>query len=309
MEQKKLKYLQPNNGTWFYRRSVPTELLEHPYWEGKKFWSTSLNLLTDAPQDAVNDAWNRCNSQFNDIVETIRDRNIHVLNEIDLERRATSLLKMYDLKPGDGDPSLQDVDKYGVKANNHMHFVDAVADNVQPFQDLMEWSKQEGYKDLGRPFPANKIPAELQVSERAWILFTNPAPTTKPVQFGDLWPLYERQKQLNMHDRNNMNKRVRWERFYQVVGDDVVTTQAINEGMRTWKEQRLRDGKVQDQTINKELRQIVALLNHAKRELALELNWVTPKIEIHTQERERLVILEHHYRQIFNHITDTKQIR
>ena len=101
-----MKYLQPNNGTWFYRRSVPTELLEHPYWEGKKFWSTSMNLSTDAPQDAVNEAWNRCNSQFNDIVETIRDRNIHVLNEIDMERRATNLLKMYNLKPGDGDPKL-----------------------------------------------------------------------------------------------------------------------------------------------------------------------------------------------------------
>src|SRR5210317_157564 len=309
MEQKKLKYLQPNNGTWFYRRSVPTELLEHPYWEGKKFWSMPMNLSTDAPQDAVNDAWNKCNSHFNDIVETMRSRNIHVLNEIDMERRATNLLKMYDLKPGDGDPSFQDVDKYGVKANNHMHFVDAVADNVPPFQDLMEWSKREGYKNLGEPFPTNEIPAELQVSERAWILFTNPAPTTKPVQFGDLWPLYERQKQLNMHDRNNMNKRVRWERFYQVVGDDVVTTQAINEGLRTWKEQRLRDGKVQDQTINKELRQIVAILNHAKRELALDLNWVTPKIEIRTQERERPVIAQEHYRQIFDDITDTKQRR
>jgi hypothetical protein len=174
-----------------------------------------MNLSTDAPQDAVNDAWNRCHSQFNDIVETIRDRNIHVLNEIDLERRATNLLKMYHLKPGDGDPSFQDVDKYGVKANNHMHFVDAVADNVPPFQDLMEWSKQEGYKNLGEPFPTNEIPAELQVAERAWILFTNPAPTTKPVQFGELWPLYERQKQLNMNDRNNINKRVRWERFYK----------------------------------------------------------------------------------------------
>ncbi|MEL0321395.1 MAG: hypothetical protein VXA68_05225, partial [Gammaproteobacteria bacterium] len=172
MEQKKLKYLQPNNGTWFYRRSVPTELLEHPYWEGKKFWSTSMNLSTDAPQDAVNDAWNRCNSQFNDIVETIRDRNIHVLNEIDMERRAINLLKMYNLKPGDGDPSLQDVSKHGVKANNHIHFVDSVADKVPPFQDLMEWSKQEGYKDLDRPFPTDEIPSELQVAERAWILFT-----------------------------------------------------------------------------------------------------------------------------------------
>lgn len=129
---------------------------------------------------------------------------------------------MYNLKPGDGDPSFRDVAKYGVKANNHIHFIDSVADNVPPFQDLMEWSKQEGYKDLGRPFPTTEIPAELQVSERAWILFTNPAPTAKPIQFGELWPLYERQKQLHMSDRSNINKKLRWERFYKVVGDDGV---------------------------------------------------------------------------------------
>ena len=97
----------------------------------------------------------------------IRDRNIHVLNQIDLERRAANLLKMHNLKPGDGDPNFQDVDKYGVKANNHMHFGDVVADKVPPFQDLMEWSKGEGYKNLGEPFPTNEIPAELQVAERA----------------------------------------------------------------------------------------------------------------------------------------------
>ena len=306
-----MKYLQPNNGTWFYRRSVPTELLEHPYWEGKKFWSTSMNLSTDAPQDAVNDAWNRCNSQFNDIVETIRDRNIHVLNEIDLERRATNLLNMYDLKPGDGDPSLQDRKKHGVKADTHASFVHHVAHEIEPFRDLIEWAAHEQYKNQGNPnpYPTTEIPNELKIAERAWVLFNNPAPTAKPVQFGDLWPLYERQKQLNMNDRNNINKRVRWERFYKVVGDDVVTTQAINEGLRIWKEQRLRDSKVQDQTINKELRQIVAILNHAKRELAMELNWVTPKIEIRTQERERPVIAQEHYRQIFDDITDTKQRR
>ena len=120
MEQTKLKYLQSNNGTWFYRRSVPTQLKEHPFWSGNTFWSTSMNLPTDAPQNAVNDAWNRCNSQFSGIVETIHSRNSHILSEKDLERRAINLLKMYDLKPGDGDTDFQNVNKHGQnKARNH----------------------------------------------------------------------------------------------------------------------------------------------------------------------------------------------
>jgi len=311
MEQQKLKYLQANNGTWFYRRSVPKELLEHPYWKGKKFWSTSMNLTTDAPQEVVNEAWNRCNREFNDIVETIRDRNVHILSEIDLERRALNLLKMYNLKAGDGDPDLQDTKKHGIKAEAHASFVYHVADEIEPFRDLDEWRIKEQYfnRNNPNPYPTIEVPDDLKVAERAWVLFKNPAPTTKPVQFGDLWSLYERQKQLNMSDRNNINKRVRWERFYSIVGDDVVSTQAINEGLRMWKQQRLLEGKVQDQTVNKELRQIVAILNHAKRELALDLNWVTPKIEIRTQERERPVISPEHFRQIFDDITDRTQRR
>ena len=270
-----------------------------------------MNLPTNAPQEAVNEAWNRCNNQFNDTVEIIRDRNVHILSEKDLERRATNLLKMYNLKPGDGDPSLQDRRKHGVKADAHASFVHHVAHEIEPFRNLIEWGAEEQYKNQGNPnpYPTTEVPNELKVAERAWVLFNNPAPKTKPVQFGDLWPLYERQKQLDMSDRNNINKRVRWERFYKIVGDDVISTQAINEGLRSWKEQRILEGKVQDQTIKKELSQIVAILNHAKRELALDLNWVTPKIEIRTQERERPVISQEHYRQIFDDISDTNKRR
>lgn len=306
-----MKYLQPNNGTWFYRRSVPKDLLEHPHWNGKKFWSTSMNLPTNAPQELVNEAWNRCNSEFNDMVEIIRDRNVHILSEKDLERRALSLLKMHKLKAGDGDPSLRDIKKHGIKAEAHASFVYHVAEEIQPFQDLFEWYAEQQYRHQNNPnpHPITDVPNELKVAERAWVLFKNPAPTAKPIQFGDLWPLYERQKHLDMSDRNNINKRVRWERFYQITGDDIVTTQSVNEGLRTWKQQRIREGKVQDQTIRKELAQIVAILNHARRELALDINWVTPKIEIRTLERERPVISQEHYVQILNDITDTQQRR
>jgi len=312
MEQKKLKYLQANNGTLFYRRSVPTELLEHPHWEGKKFWSTSMSIRTDAPQDTVNDAWNRCNSQFNDTIEIIKNRNIHVLSEIDLERRATNLLKMHNLKPGDGDPALGDIKRVGAeKASLQDSLAVHVASEIEPFRQYQDWNREDRLKrgKDGNPAPVIQIPDEHRVAERAWILFKNPAPTTRPVQFGDLWPLYERQKQLNMADRNNINKRVRWNRLYKICGDDVVSTLSINEGLREWKQQRILHGNVQDQTINKELRQIVAILNHAKRELALDLNWVTPKIEIRTQERERPVISQEHYKQIFDGIKDTNPRR
>tara|TARA_R110000744_G_scaffold74520_3_gene148806 strand:- start:973 stop:1578 length:606 start_codon:yes stop_codon:yes gene_type:complete len=69
-DMKKLKYLQDNNGTWFYRRSIPTKLLKQPFWKGKKFWSQSLELGIDSDcYDAVVRAWYKADQDFKRIIK------------------------------------------------------------------------------------------------------------------------------------------------------------------------------------------------------------------------------------------------
>ena len=70
----------------------------------------------------------------------------------------------------------------------HSSFVYHVAHEIEPFRDLIEWSAAEELKnrDNPNPYPTTEIPNELKVAKRAWVMFNNPAPKTKPIQFGDL---------------------------------------------------------------------------------------------------------------------------
>ena len=66
-----------------------------------------------------------------------------------------------------------------------------------------------------------------------------------------------------------------------IVGDEVLTNQTINDGLRAWVNAQ-RGREVQDQTLRRELGVIRAVLNHARQAKALDLQWVIPQIDIKT---------------------------
>ena len=55
-----------------------------------------------------------------------------------------------------------------------------------------------------------------------------------------------------------------------IVGDEVLTNQTINDGLRAWVNAQ-RGREVQDQTLRRELGVIRAVLNHARQAKALDL--------------------------------------
>ena len=73
---------------WYYRRKIPLRLKDHPFWKGSAYWSHSLNLKLDAPQHQLNLAWNEVDQKFAHICANIESRNLSVLNEIELDKRA-----------------------------------------------------------------------------------------------------------------------------------------------------------------------------------------------------------------------------
>ena len=272
--EERLKYTQKNNGIWYYRRKIPLRLKDHPFWNGSAYWSHSLNLKLDAPQHQLNLAWNEANQKFGDICSNIESRNIPVLNEIELDKRAIGWLEMHNLKPGDADPDLLDENKHGERATLRRIFIDQVVAEGPAFEDLMEWGKKAHYDREEYV----EVPTELKVQERAWVLLNGPKMANKPILFGDLWELYQKSKQLDMSDHNNKNKHRRWGRFYQVVGDTEVTSETIDAGLRAWLKQRLDGATISRATAEKELKNIVAILNNAKREIPLQVTWITPDI-------------------------------
>lgn len=275
-------------------------LKDHTFWNGSAYWSHSLNLKLDAPQHQLNLAWNEANQKFADICSNIESRNIPVLNEIELDKRAIAWLEMHNLKPGDADPELLDETKHGERATHRQIFIDQVVAEGPAFEELMEWGKKAHYDREEYV----EVPTELKVQERAWVLLNGPKMTNKPVLFGDLWELYKKSKQLDMSDHNNKNKHRRWERFYQVVGDTEVTSETIDAGLRGWLKQRLDGATISRATAEKELKNIVAVLNHAKRNVPLQVTWTKPDIPLNDESKPTPIIVKSDYAKLLDLISD-----
>ena len=54
----------------------------------------------------------------------------------------------------------------------------------------------------------------------------------KHILFGDLWDIYASGKNLDLNDRRNKKTLSRWKSFMDIVGDEVLTNQTINNGLR-----------------------------------------------------------------------------
>ena len=83
-----------------------------------------------------------------------------------------------------------------------------------------------------------------------------------------------------------------------IVGDEVLTNQTINDGLRAWVNAQ-RGREVQDQTLRRELGVIRAVLNYARQAKALDLQWVMPQIDIKTEEKQRPVISKSDYQRFW----------
>ena len=306
--EERLKYTQKNNGIWYYRRKVPLRLKDHPFWKGSAYWSHSLNLKLDAPQHQLNLAWNEVDQKFADICSNIESRNIPVLNEIELDKRAIAWLEMHNLKPGDADSELLDEKKHGARAISRKLFIEQIGDGPA-FEDLHEWGKKahyhaDGMRSLKMIVDYVELPDHLRVQERAWVLLHGPKITNKPALFGDLWELYQKSKQLDMSDHDNKNKLRRWDRFYRIVGDAEVTSESIDTGLRAWLQERLSGASIKRSTVDKELKNIVAVLNHARRNIPLQVTWTKPDIPLNDESKQTPIIRKGDYPRLLELISD-----
>ena len=147
------------------------------------------------------------------------------------------------------------------------------------------------------------MPPEVQLQREAWIAYTEDKSVKAEIVFGDLWEIYASGKNLDLNDRKNKKTFSRWKSFMGIVGDEVLTNQTINDGLRAWVIAQ-RGREVQDQTLRRELGVIRAVLNYARQAKALDLQWVMPQIDIKTEEKQRPVISKSDYQRFWALIQD-----
>ena len=299
-----IKYLTKNNGYYQYERRVPKSLIGHPYWQGKTKWKHPLNLKLDAEQTDVMTAWKNAHHIFETALSNIRDRNLHVIDKRDRRSKAIAHLKMFGLNPHEG--SLEGITDDNER-NHQLEHIDWIRDHSGAFDDYVQWEQTHQMKarenGSGLMPLDDEIPDHIRLQKEAWVAYTDDKKLTQPVLFGDLWDIYAAGKTLDMSDRKNQKTKRRWESFLSIVGDDVLTNQSINQGLRDWREAQ-RSRSVQDQTLRRELGVIRAVLNYARQALALDLQWVMPQLEIKTEQKERPIIPKEKYSELLALISD-----
>jgi integrase len=299
-----LKYLTQNNGYWQYERRVPKAVLSHPYWGEKKSWKRPLGLKVGAPVEDVLSAWKALHQTFETSLANIQERNPHILDKRERRRRAEAHLKMFDLNPHDG--SLEGIDDDNERSHQP-DYIDNIRELSGAFDDYVHWeqthqmrAREEG---SGLKPRVHLMPPEVQLQREAWIAYTEDKSIKAPIVFSDLWDIYALGKNLDLNDRKNKKTLSRWKSFMNIVGDEVLTNQTINDGLRAWVNAQ-RGRKVQDQTLKRELGVIRAVLNFARQAKALDLQWVIPQIDIKTEENQRPVISKEDYQSFWELIQD-----
>ena len=235
-------------------------------------------------------AWKELHQTFETSLANIKDRNPHILDKRERRRRAEAHLKMFNLKPHDG--SLESINDDNERSHQ-ADYIDNIRELSGGFDDYVQWEQthqMEAREDGSGLKPrVRMMPPEVQLQREAWIAYAEDKSIKAPIVFGDLWYIYASGKNLDLTDRKNKITLSRWKSFMNIVGDEVLTNQTTNDGLRAWVNAQ-RGREVQDQTLKRELGVIRAVLNYARQAKALDLQWVIPQIDIKTEEKQRPVI-------------------
>jgi integrase len=261
----KLKYLVLSRGLYHYQRRYPQHLLRHPQIKGAVF-KRSLEVNEGASEENVLRAWRETNKAYEDFVSLLQLANIDALEQSQKIELANALLEANKLKPGmlAPDPLLS-------KEQNSVLKEAALeqALSTGAFDDLSHFSHPE-YVDGLTP--------QVEVASLAWKIVNEPARlNTGLTTLSSCWDIYRSVNNLDDTTDNSKMAKTRFLRFIQLIGDQVLTQQTCNAGLRqyveTREDERQRAGKQTptQATIQRELNAIIAILNTASQRKGLEL--------------------------------------
>ena len=179
--------------------------------------------------------WKELHQTFETSLANIKERNPHILDKRERRRRAGAHLKMFGLKPHDG--SLEGIDDDNERSHQ-LDYIDNVHELSSAFDDYVHWEQSHQMKaredGSGLKPRIHLMPPEVQLQREAWIAYTDDKSIKAPIVFCDLWDIYASGKNLDLNHRKNKKTLSRWKSFMEIVGDEVLTNQTINDGLRDW---------------------------------------------------------------------------
>lgn len=257
--QLSMKYLVYVKGLPYYQRRYPTRLRGHPSLTSAQF-KRPLHVPASDPATIAR-AVEDMTKVYEDYISLLETANTDVLTQIELERKANSLLKAKGWQDG-----LLSIDDIYLKDQATEYFLDS-----REFDDLFEYSKHPELQ------PKNTT---VKIQERAWRRLQVPPNQTTPEYklfsevFQDFWNARRMSDQVKEHRRDKET----WKKFLLYnTGDALITQETVRQYLQQFKNKRVQDG-VKSSTITKNLSVILAPLNAYNETLTDPLDIRRPKV-------------------------------
>ncbi len=304
-----------NNGSLSFQRRIPKSLINHPYWNGKQFFTKQLGLPENAFYDDVQKARAEALEEFLKLCAALNPKNVGELPDVELMRHGKVLLESMGYQVGQAREEFRDPSKtiHEDAATASQVWFDQEFMNNPIWTDLLDWKNhckllEEQSEERGDPFFYKPpVPAHLRVIDAAWNLAYRKPSQDEFVLWREFWPIYVKDNNVDLSNNYGRQKQRQWFDFLKYVQSSEVSSSVMNTGLREWLEDR-RNDKVTDQTVDKEFRHIKAVLNFVIDQENLEqLTLRPPKFQIRTKPKVRQVFADEDLLRLFNLCSDRSQ--
>ena len=280
----KLKGLVEVNSYLSYQRSVPTDLRDHPTFEGKKLYKKKLGAKLRTEEE-IHKAWLEEHKAFESLIANLRKANLPLIEARELAAEARNLLKAHGLKEGERSPD-------PLLSDEHNRNIEDATDLKLDHSGLLDEATEiYNKRESGEIDSHEEIPPHIQVADEAWKLLNTPKSEVKnqTILLSDCWKIYAEKKDLDLEERGNKKTLQRWNYFLEFAGDCVLDNSEIHDRLDRYVEYReqcrkdaIKAGKKpspSSSTIHKEIDMACAIINQVVKLHRLQIRIVKPDIQ------------------------------
>jgi hypothetical protein len=277
----KLKHITESRGLLVYQRRFPQRLMSHPQLKGRPLYKRSLELRVGASEETILRAWKQANKQFEDYTALLELANTDILEQARKIELAEALLAANNLKPGmlAADATLSKEQSAALREHTLATVVDTDA-----FADLQQYD---------HPQWRGGLTTQVEIQSLAWKLINEPKSVNSGLTtLSQCWCIYESIKGIDMQEPNSKMAMSRFQRFVSLIGDQLMTQHACNDGLIRYVEAREQDREDSGgntptaSTIQREVNAIVAVLNTVIKRRGLDIFIRRPELK-KTQAKAR----------------------
>ncbi len=257
-----IRYVTTIEGKQYYQRRYPKALAGHPSLKSTHF-KKRVKSPPDDHKGTIAEV-EELNSIFESYVETLLSSNTEVLNELELERKARSILKMNHLEEGMGSK---------IDAFERDEFTqNALATGAFNESMLHDSHEKEAQSHLPKP-------EIVRAQEKAWtMLMEPPKKGHSSAMLSDAWEHHKKEAGIDTSQRTGKRLQAIWDNFLSYGGgDDRLCEATVWHHLRKFVEQRILDG-VTLQTITRQMTTVVTALKSYCESLDLDIQITKPPI-------------------------------